>query len=190
MRAITLALLAVVAAPLAAQAEKDPLRDLLKSDGGGLCYRRDYDAAHLRRHPRQATQSVVLSFRKDAMRVALRQKGRDYYIIGSCSYSDRAGLDTSGKPLIKAFKGPGGYDCIVMIEPGSAEEGGYVLIDLAGGDAGTLSLHTDDSAKARRRLSMKDTVIDLKFGTDDREFRLARTDDAACRAMDKVLKGP
>src|SRR6185436_9385785 len=123
---------------------------------------------------RQATQSVVLSFRRDALRVAFRQKGRDYYIIGSCSYSDRAGLNTSGKPLIKAFKGPGGYDCIGMIEPESAEEGGFVLLDLAGGDDCTLTLHADDSAKARRKLSMKDPVIDLKFGTDDREFRLTR----------------
>jgi hypothetical protein len=175
--------------PLAAQAEKDPLRDLLKSDSDGLCYRRDYDAAHLKRHPGQATQSVVLSFRKDATRIALRLKGRDHYIVASCDYSDQAGRDSGGKRLIKAFKGPGGYDCIVVISPESAQEGGFVLLDLAGSDGGTLTLHADDAVKARLKPDTKARVVDLKLGIEDREFRLARTDSAACRAMEGGLKG-
>ena len=143
MRLISAAL-AVGLALAAVQAQaKDPLRDQLKSDQDGLCYRRDYDAAHLRRVPGQATQTVLLSFRKDATRIMLRQRGRDHYIVAACDWSDKAAYDTSGRLMIKAFKGPGGYDCIVMISPESAEEGGYVLLDLAGGDGSSLTLHAD-----------------------------------------------
>lgn len=189
MRLISAAL--AVGLALTAQAEaKDLLRDRLKSDHDGLCYRRDYDAAHRKRHPGQATQTVLLSFRKDATRIMLRQRGRDLYIVVSCDWSAKAGYDTSGNLMIKAFKGPGGYDCIVMVSPESAEEGGYVLLDLAGGDGSTLTLHADSPVKARARLDMNARAIDLKLGAQDREFRLARTDQAACSAMDKVLKGP
>jgi hypothetical protein len=179
----------LVLAAVQAQA-KDPLRDQLKSDQDGLCYRRDYDAAHRKRVPGQATQSVLLSFRKDATRIMLRMRGRDHYIVAACDWSDKAAYDTSGQLMIKAFKGPGGYDCIVMVSPESAEEGGYVLLDLAGGDGGSLTLHADSPVKARARLDMKARVVDLKLGAEDREFRLARTNRAACSAMEKVLKGP
>ena len=190
MRLISAAL-AVGLALAAVQAQaKDPLRDQLKSDQDGLCYRRDYDAAHLRRVPGQATQTVLLSFRKDATRIMLRQRGRDHYIVAACDWSDKAAYDTSGRLMIKAFKGPGGYDCIVMISPESAEEGGYVLLDLAGGDGSSLTLHADSPVKARTSLNMKARVTDLALSAQDRAFRLARTERAACSAMDKVLKGP
>ena len=182
---------AAIASASAAQAQtRDPLRDLLKSDRDSLCYRGDYDAAHLKRNPGQATRNVLLSFRKDATRVMLRQKGRDHYIVAACDYAERAGRDASGNRLIKAFKGPGGYECIVVISPESAEEGGYVLLDPAGGDGGALTLHAGSPVKARTRLDMNARVTSLKLGNEDREFRLARTDAAACRAMDRVLKGP
>jgi hypothetical protein len=77
-----------------------------------------------------------------------------------------------------------------MVSPESAQEGGYVLLDLAGGDGGSLTLHADSPAKARMKLDMKARAINLELGAEDREFRLARTDRAACSAMDKVLKGP
>jgi hypothetical protein len=189
MRAIVLTLFAVAATPLAAQAEKDPLRDLLKSERDGLCYRRDYDAAHLRRHPRQATQSVVLSFRKDATRITFRQHGRDHYVVAGCDYHERAGYDSSGNLVVKGYKGPGGYNCIVIISVESAREGGGAVLDLAGGDGSTLTLLADSPMKARLKPDMKGRVIDLKLGAADREFRLARADAAACRAMDRGLKG-
>lgn len=181
----------VIASASAAQAQtRDPLRDLLKSDSDSLCYRRDYDAAHLRRSPGQATRSVLLSFRKDATRITLRQRGGDHYIVAACDHAEHAGRDTSGNRLIKAFKGPGGYDCIVVVSPESAEEGGYVLLDLVGGDGSTLTLHANSPVKARTRLTMNAPVVSLALGRADREFRLARTDAAACKAMDSVLKGP
>jgi hypothetical protein len=37
-------------------------------------------------------------------------------IVGACDHSDRAGYDSSGNLIIKAFKGPGGYNCILLIE--------------------------------------------------------------------------
>jgi hypothetical protein len=192
MRRIAFAITAVAfsASCASAEAEKDLLGDQLKSGRDGLCYRRDYDAAHIRRHPGQLTQSVVLSFRNDAVRIMLRQKGREHYIIAACDWRDKAGYDSSGQLLIKAFKGPGGYDCIIVISPESAEEGGFVLLDPAGGDGTTLTLHAGDSPMVRGRLDMKARATELKLGTQDREFRLTRTDGEACRAMDRALKGP
>jgi hypothetical protein len=190
IRIVCAFLAATISTGAHAQSAENPLVRLLKSDTDSLCFRRDYDAAHLKRHPGQATQTALLSFRNDAVRIMLRQSGKDSYIVASCSFSARAGYDTSGKPMIKAFKGPGGYDCIVMVSPESAQEGGYVLLDPAGGDGGTLTLYADSPVSARRKLDMNARVFDLKLGTQDREFRLTRADNAACEAMNAVLKGP
>ena len=59
-----------------------------------------------------------------------------------------------------------------------------------GGDGSTLTLHANSPVKARTRLTMNAPVVSLALGRADREFRLARTDAAACKAMDSVLKGP
>jgi hypothetical protein len=49
-----------------------------------------------------------------------------------------------------------------------------MLLDLAGSDGNALTLHADESAKERRRLSMKAQAVTLELGSDDREFRLTR----------------
>jgi hypothetical protein len=170
-----------------AESAKGPLEQLLRSDTDSLCFRRDYDAAHLRRVPGQLTQSVVLSFKGDQVRIMLRQQGRERYITGTCDYRQDAGHDTSGKLMIQSFKGTAGYDCIVSVAPDSAEEGGYVLLDPAP-DGSTLMLYAQSPITSRAGLAGKARAYNTKLGAQDREFRLTRTDRAACRAMDAALK--
>jgi hypothetical protein len=167
----------------------DPLSRLLTSDSDSLCFRRDYGGAHLKRHPAQATQAVLVSFRNDAVRIMLRQKGRDRYLVAGCTYRKGAGHDTSGALMIKSFKKPVGYDCIVIVAPASAEEGGYVLLDPAA-DGSSLVLHAQSPITARAGLDGKASAYNLKLGRDDREFFLARTDPAACRTMEQGLEPP
>ena len=69
-------MLPAFAATTRAEPAADPLGPLLKSKTDSLCYRREYDAAHLANHPGQLTERIVLSFRQDAVRVELRQKNR------------------------------------------------------------------------------------------------------------------
>ena len=179
----------LAAAPAHAEPARDPLARLMKSDGDSLCFRRDYDAAHLKRHPGQATQAALLSFRNDAVRIMLRQKGDEHYIVAGCEYRKGAGYDTSGNLMIKSFKKPAGYDCIVIVAPSSAEEGGYVLFDPAT-DGRSLVLYLQSPITARAGLSGKATAYNVKLGREDREFRLARTDSAACKAMEEGLERP
>ena len=180
----------VLTFPAHAEVAEGPLEKLLKSAKGSLCYRRDYDAAHLERHPGQATQSVLLSYGKDlTTRIMLRQRSRNYYIVASCDFSERAAYDSSGNLVLKAFKGPAGYGCIVITALDSAQEGGSAMLDPAGGDGSTLTLHADSPVKARTKLDMNTRAIGLKLGSEDRQFHLTRTDQAACKAMDAKLKG-
>ena len=160
-----------------------PLERLLKSETDSLCFRRDYDAAHLKRVPGQLTQSVVLSFKADEIRIMLRQQGRERYITASCDYRQDAGYDTSGKLMIKSFKPKAAYDCIVTVAANSAEEGGYVLFDPAR-DGSTLMLYAQSPITSRAGLAGKASAYNTKLGAQDREFRLTRTDGAACREMD------
>jgi hypothetical protein len=170
-----------------AQSAQGPLEQLLKSETDSLCFRRDYDAAHLKRVPGQLTQSVMLSFKADQILIMLRQQGREHYITASCDYRQGAGYDTSGNLMIKSFKGKAGYDCIVTVTPQSAEEGGYVLVDPAR-DGSTLMLYAQSPITSRAGLTGKASAFNTKLGAQDRAFRLTRTDGAACRAMEAALK--
>lgn len=61
--------MAVSASSVQAEA-RVPLRDQPRLDGDSLCYRRDYDAAHLKRHPGPARQRALLLLKKDATGIA------------------------------------------------------------------------------------------------------------------------
>jgi hypothetical protein len=190
MLARALLIAAVLAtAPAHAEPARDPLARLMKSGGDSLCFRRDYDAAHLKRHPGQATQTVLFSYRNEEVRIMLRQNGEENYIDAGCEYRKGAGYDTSGNLMIKSFKKPAGYDCIVIVTPPSAEEGGYVLFDPAA-DGRSLMLYLQSPITARAGLSGKATAYNFKLGREDREFRLARTDAAACKAMEQGSERP
>jgi hypothetical protein len=170
-----------------AEPAKGPLERLLTRETDSLCFRRDYDAAHLRRVPGQLTQSVVLSFKPDEILIMLRQQGGERYITASCEYRQGAGYDTSGNLMIKSFKGKAGYDCIVTVASASAEEGGYVLVDPAP-DGSTLMLYAQSPITSRAGLTGKASAYNTKLGAQDRAFRLTRADRAACRALEAALK--
>jgi hypothetical protein len=174
-----------------ALSETDPLSDHLSSRDEGLCFGRDYDAAHLRQHKSQLTQAALLSFRTDGVRVMLRLKGRaaPVYLVATCDWNPKtAGINTSGSQMIPSFKKGKGYDCIVIVSPGSAQEGGYALIDPAA-DGTSVVLHVDPPVQARPSLDKDAKVFTLNLGRADRAFRLTRTDPAACRAMEQALEG-
>jgi len=186
--------LAMIALPVlisAASGETDPLSDRLTSPTDSLCFRRDYDAAHLKQHKGQLTDAAMLSFRSDAVRVMLRQKGRaaPVYLVATCEWNAKtAGINTSGRRMIPSFRKRQGYECIVIVSPGSAQEGGYAVIDPAA-DLKSLVLHLDSPVQARPSLDKDAPVFTLNFGREDRAFRLTRTDPAACRAMEQALEG-
>lgn len=188
---IGLALIWLPALISAASGEADPLSDRLRSPSEGLCFARDYDAAHLKQHKGQLTQAAMLSFRSDAVRVVLRQKGRaaPVYLVATCEWNPKtAGVNTSGTRMIPSFKKRQGYECIVIVSPGSAQEGGYAVIDPAA-DAKSLMLHLDSPVQARPNLDKDASVFTLKLGREDRAFRLTRIEPAACRAMEQALEG-
>ena len=182
--------LALVALSCAAQAEQPdgPLANLLKSKTDGVCFRRDYDAAHLERHPGQRTETIMLSFRRDGVRIELKQKDRKAprYITAACDWSENR--EVKGHP-IQAFTKKAGYDCLVVISPESAQEGGVVVIDPAR-DGQSLMLFMEDSVVVQDGLAKDDRALSFKLGREDRTFRLTRTDTAQCKAMDDALELP
>lgn len=180
-----------------AGAAEDPLtRIVAPRDGASACYRRVYDAAHLKRNPRQQTTDILLSFKYQAdgphiERILLTRRGKQppLYLGGSCEWSSTdANIDTSGNRMIKSFTKRSGHTCVALTGPGSAEEGGVFLIDLAP-DGKSVTLHLDDQIYAMRGEDKRGVGDYVKFGREDRVFRLTRTDDAACRALEEVLPG-
>jgi len=190
--AVSIAILALGGGAAAA-----PLSRLIEPKAGNsACFVRDYDAAHLRRHPHQATQSIMISLKFDASeaspvsRIMLRQRSRaePLHIVGSCNYEVRANRDTQGNRLIKSFQKESAHDCIAITSPSSAEEGGYFLIDLAA-DGRTLMLYLDDQVRAWRGAQTGEAQAN-RFGREDRVFRLNRTAASACTPMERSFEGP
>lgn len=180
----------------AAHAADDPLtRVVAPKDGASACYRRVYDAAHLKRNPKQQTTDILLSFKYQTdgayiERILLTRRGNQppLYLGGGCEWSQTANIDTSGNRMIKSYTKNAGYTCIALTGPGSAEEGGVFLIDLSP-DGKSVTLHLDDQIYAMRGEDKRGVGDYVKFGREDRVFRLTRTDDAACRALEEALPG-
>jgi hypothetical protein len=178
----------------AVRADDDPLtRIVAPKDGASACYRRTYDAGHLLRHPKQQTTDILLSFKYQAdgahiERILLTRRGKQppLYLGGGCEWSQTANIDTSGNRMIKSYTKNAGYSCIALTGPGSAEEGGVFLIDLAA-DGQSLVLHIDSPIYAMRGKDKRGVGEYIRLGRDDRVFRLARTDDTACHALEDAL---
>jgi hypothetical protein len=189
---IGLAMIALLTLISGASSETDPLSDRLTSPDEGLCFARHYDAAHLKQHKGQRTQAAMLSFRSDAVRVMLDHKGRaaPVYLVATCEWNPKtAGINTSGSRMMPSFKKSIGYECIVIVSAGSAQEGGYAAIDPAA-DSKSLMLHLGSPVQARPSLDKEAPVFTLNLGRGDRAFRLTRTEPAACRTMEQALEGP
>jgi hypothetical protein len=177
-----------------AASEDNPLsRAVPHKEGASACYSRTYDAAHLKAHPRQMTQNVMLSLRYEqgqhTVRIMLKQKNRPapLYIVGGCGWSDKANLGVDDKPLVKEFKATSGLDCNAFSGLNSDEEGGDYPIDFAA-DGKSLTLYLVDQTSAWSGPNQKKKTIGMRLGSEDLIFRLDRVDAATCRSMETALK--
>jgi hypothetical protein len=83
--------------------EDDPFAKLMpRKVGSSACFHRDYDAAHLKQHPRQATQSIVMSLKYEipeslhpSARVMMRRKGakEPLYVAAGCGWGEHSAKD-------------------------------------------------------------------------------------------------
>ena len=184
----------------------NPLDELIAPvDGKSACFVRAYDAAHLRRLPKQKTVSMTvwLSYETAAginvpvlnVAVGLSQRGSPAMLFssGSCEFNAKANRDTSGNRLIKAYPKESGYVCMQSARPDvfwavSAEEGGVLIMD-RGKDRDTLMLYLDDSLTMVNRSDRNDR-LDIKFGADDRVFMLRRAPINDCAAVEEAVTTP
>ncbi len=178
----------------ATSALADPLATLLATGNGAACFERVYDQAHLQKHPKQETREMLLSLRLEGadtdsatMRIRIKQNSGTLYMLGECSFSEKANLDIMGEKLIAAFKGPSGLDChaYASMDPGSAEEGGDFPIDLRDGAA--IVVYFPDSLAAWTSPNGRVEADFSEFGIEDQVFRLNRTATASCREVIKQL---
>jgi hypothetical protein len=192
--ACALAMMIGASGGAAAESNDNPLsRAVPHREGASACFARSYDGAHLKAHPRQMTQSVLLSLRYEqgyhTVRIALLQKGRSapLYVVGGCGWSDKANLGVDDKPLVTAFKATSGLDCHAYAGLNSDEEGGDFPIDLAQ-DGKSLTLYLVDQTSAWSGPNQKKKTIGMRLGSEDLIFRLDRTDATTCRSMETALK--
>ncbi len=195
-RRTAVALLVAALLPLVAGVARaaDPLPGIVaRKPGNGICFRRDYDAAHLRQHPGQRIASVLMSVRYGReptgvwMRARLRQDkpARQGDVFASCDWSEQANRDTSDKPLIPAYGKEAGFACISTFNASSAEEAGDLLFDVSE-DGRSAILHFPDQIGLWDNTNAGGGRM-WKLGGEDRRFRLDRTDNADCRDLDTQL---
>jgi hypothetical protein len=192
--AIVLAVMLGASGGALAASEDNPLsRAVPHKEGASACYSRTYDAAHLKAHPRQMTQNVMLSLRYERgqhiVRIMLKQKNRaaPLYIVGGCGWSDKANLGVDDKALVKEFKATSGLDCNAFSGLNSDEEGGDYPIDFAA-DGKSLTLYLVDQTSAWSGPDQKKKTISMRLGSEDLIFRLDRVDATMCRSMETALK--
>jgi hypothetical protein len=191
-----LAVLLALGGAAAAEREDNPLTRMVpREDGRSACFTRTYDAAHLKRIPRQKTQSITLSLRFEQesnthiVRIMLRQKDRPtpLHVVGGCNWSDEANLGVDGKPLMKEFTKASGLDCHVSTGLNSDEESGDFPIDLPE-DGKSLTAYLFDRIAAWTSTDQRKKTVSARLGSEDLIFRLDRTDTAACHAMERALR--
>jgi hypothetical protein len=170
----------------------DPLGDLLSSSGGGVCFERVYDKAHLARVAGQNTHKALLSLTSNkaggaTMRIVLEGRKRTSVIVGECGWSARANLDIRDRPLLRSFKSGSGLDCHAYssIDGSSAEEGGDFVIDIR--NAGAAVIHLPDSIAAWPAIERRASAKWAEFGESDRVFKLERTDRNACKQIEASI---
>jgi hypothetical protein len=197
-------LLALLAVASARGAEASPLDDLIAPKAGNsACFTRLYDAAHLRRHPKQQVKAITVRLKYDpphgagdgitlelGLSVSRQGDPLPWFAQGDCAWREHASRDVSDKPLLKQFTKAAGADCTIYARPDvfdvlSAEEGGYLIID-RGKDGNTLMLYLDDGLTMVKRAD-RAKQVGIAFGTDDRVFLLRRGGAAACAAVKDAL---
>ena len=133
--------------------------DALVKDGKEVCFRRVYDAEHLKKNPRQQVTSMTvwITGKQDAMRsgntgLALTRRGEvePLFLSGGCEWQN---FENPPETWMPTFKKQAGADCVTTAVPdvfegvSSAEEGGPVILDPAP-DGKTLMVHLDGNPSA------------------------------------------
>jgi hypothetical protein len=176
---VSLAALLTLAASARSEELKDPLSPL-SANGEMLCFRRDYTPEHLAQHPAQTIKSVLLAFQHQGLVdiVLTTRRSSLKQIAAGCGWRKGAGIDTSDRKMIPDFNKSAGLDCIVTVG-GSAEEGGYLLIDPAQ-DAKNLTLFLQSPITTFNDQPDKPKGYDLALGREDRTFALSRISANEC----------
>jgi hypothetical protein len=196
MRVVSAALASIGLAIVATAASANPFSDLTRS--GDACFRRDYDAAHLKKHPRQRiTSMTVWVTAGDAMRngntgIALTRRGErePLFVSGDCAWDDFK----SPPDWMTTFRKTAGAGCVTSAVPdvfpnvSSAEEGGAVILDPSR-DGTSIVVHLDEGQVAVKRANRARTIA-LTLGADDRVFLLRRTGAKVCDFLKEALTAP
>jgi len=172
----------------------DPLSGLVSNTpGASTCFQRTYDAAHLKRHPRQTVTSVLLSVKRDTaqpsevlLRMQFADKRRADAILAraSCSWQP-TGVNQgqfTGKPLVPNFPKDAGLGCLWLSSSGAAgDEAAQFPLDIDS-PGRSVTIYVQSSMPL-----WPDSAGTFDFGSDDRTFRLDRVDGAACATLEKSL---
>lgn len=174
--------------------------------GRSACFRRVYDAAHLKKIPKQSVTEVAVWLRYEpplaggtgitlglGLAVLRRGEAAALFSDGGCEWNAKANRDTSGQRLIKSFPKDAGVVCLQSARPDvfrevSAEEGGELLFD-RGKDRDTLMLYLDERLTMVRRANRAEQ-LNIRFGPDDRVFMLRRTAGKDCELVREAVKTP
>jgi hypothetical protein len=173
----------------------DPMSDLTK-DKNDVCFRRDYDAAHLKKNPRQQVTSMTVwiagsgDMRGGNTGLALTRRSdpQPIFLSGDCSWGNFEGPPVHWMPSFTKKVGAG---CVTLAVPdvfpeaSSAEEGGAVILDPAP-DGKTMIVHLDDSPSMVTR-ARRWKPVPLKLGRDDRVFLLRRTALKDCEFVKEAV---
>src|SRR5215510_14957338 len=154
--------------------EDDPFAKLMpRKVGSSACFHRDYDAAHLKQHPRQATQSIVMSLKYEipeslhpSARVMMRRKGakEPFYVAAGCGWGEHSAKDAkAAQRLLGAMRDPSGLDCTAIEFTTSAREAGFFTIDLSS-DMRSMVVAFEDFVAAWRGMSQEKPAPDLALG--------------------------
>jgi hypothetical protein len=148
--------------------------------GRKICFARTYDAAHLKKHPKQKVTALL--FRLEYHR---HDPDPPHYPQGQRNYYFRMAAKLKGQPKTLYAAGecvPGGKSigCGVECDGGGVAverdaKGEAIIIRLEDRIRMTLGCDGDDEA----------STVDLTGGADDKVFRLAKADLATCRPVDR-----
>jgi hypothetical protein len=185
----------------------NPLDLLIKPEvNNAACFRRVYDDAHLRGHPKQRTRAMTVWLKYErarggapgavlsvALGIANRGDPTELYSEGGCEFEEHANRDTSNNRLIKTYPKEAGVVCLQSARPDvfesvSAQEGGALILD-RGRDRDQLMVYLDESLTMVKRVD-RAKLLDVRFGTDDRVFLLRRAAMTDCAAVENAVSEP
>jgi hypothetical protein len=183
MRPISIGLIvgagALVAGAHPAFAQNQPtnaalLPILAPQPGNKACYVRQYDAAHLRQHPRQRITAMTFRLAVEAYdppsEKAERPEDKVYY-----TFSMTVNRRGDKRRLYTAGDCTGGDAILCAVDC----DGGYVTLDKMP-PADTLIVRLDDNGIVMFHDCDEGEGIPIKSGADDKVFRLTKAADNLC----------